>query len=311
MKIHKKYPVLFKLLIAGTLGILGWFAPFWPLKIILGIFGTIFFALILPKGKIGFIILSFIIFIPSLSITSFLNSKFIFTFPFFNFYSYNNSNNSRTIEPSASIETSKSVEIRLNGGVIVYLEEGNSIRYPAQLNAQISETNTKFTGGERNKTYIFYIGTDYLKFLNVNSTGIVIYGKNTTMLERLDVNGTGIKINGDINSRDFDIDGTGIVLNGNFSGTYMNVDGTGISINGKYNVETIDIDGTGIKLNVTIKNSYDIEISGTAVSGVLEYAPSNDSFKRSLSVHGTSGSITIKNSKGIDIKVRGPKVILR
>lgn len=105
MKIHKKYPILFKLFMARALGILGWFISFWSLKVILGIIGAIFFALILPKGKSGFIILSFIIFIPSLSITSFLNSKFIFTSPFFKFYNYNNSNNSRTIEPSATIET--------------------------------------------------------------------------------------------------------------------------------------------------------------------------------------------------------------
>lgn len=69
----------------------------------------------------------------------------------------------------------------------------------------------------------------------------------------------------------------------------------------------MNIDGTGIKLNMIIGNSYNIEISGTAISGTLKYISSDNLFKRSLNIHATPEIITIKNSRGVNIKAKVPK----
>ncbi|HEY8542017.1 MAG TPA: hypothetical protein VIL29_06510 [Pseudothermotoga sp.] len=292
-------------LIVAILGILGWFLPFVPLKIILAFIAITILALTFKnyvRHMAGFLVLAIIIFLIPVAISSYSHiilQSFpnVFHFPYIDML--------KDVPPSKTVDLKPRVVIDgLN--VDIHFANTNSIRLADELDVRIMDDEIRISGGQPNKRYVIELGTIDLRDLEIDGTAVSLSGECQTAF--MNIYGTAVNVKGKIIADRFSINGTGINVNGELTGKSFYADGTGINLKGEFGFETIKINGTGISIDMTLSKCRSFFIDGTGINGILVYTGVDELYIRA---DGTGGKITLRNRSSADIRVEssGIKIV--
>lgn len=303
---------MYYILTSIIFGLVIWFLPFWPLRLVLGIISIALIASIFHKKRVFFIIVTSLIFL-SLWSTKAVPDYVMKNYPLFteNLNNlFNNMNNfgewnsySNSIMP-ADTETklySKSLNIDVEKCVKIKVVDGNILRYPSSLDFSQDRDIARLSSNRSiSNNYEIIVGRDNLKNLDITSSGVDL--KGNMKLNSLSIDATGINVEGDIYANLIDINGTGINVNGDFTAEKITIDGTGININVGISCNEIKIDGTAMNIDFNVKKANKIEIDGTYINGKSTFF---DEAITKVRIDGTSGIFKIIGGKNIDIDSSG------
>lgn len=290
------------LVVLSVMGLIGWFVPFAPLKIILVFTSIIFLAFTLKTftGKMaGFIVLSLLLFFIPASIGYYGSTH---SFSWFNFEPFIKgflnqvpSNKITTVFPDTLVQSESVIQINLTN-VEVQFTDSDRIMVPGELSVRSAPSGLIIEGGSHLKKYILEIGKADLKDLQIRATTVSLTG--SANLRNLRLNSTSINISGTIEAQEMFADGTGINLNGNFSGKDLILNGTGVSLSGSYEFQDILIDCTGISLHMDLSNCNHLSIDTTGINGTINYSGDTDLY---VQVDGTGGKLKLVNKSNADV----------
>ncbi|WP_448516850.1 hypothetical protein [Pseudothermotoga sp.] len=294
------------LITIAALGVVGWLTPFAPFKFIVALASIVILALSMKpyiKRIAGLVVLSIVIFLVPMTVN--LYSRVIFqALENLNVWPYASVQTER--KPTATIQIEPSISISIDGSLEVSLVEGKSLEYPSELKVKSLQDRLEISGGVSSKKYVFRIGTDGLKTLQLSATSISLKGEGS--LEELELRATAVNVSGNLASTRLFVDGTGVNMSGNFSGENLIVDGTGVNLNGKFSFVRTKIDGTGVNLKIELSNCESVFVDAVGINGTIDVtgaAPTK------VVLDGAGGTITVRNRIGDKLQLQSSNVKIR
>lgn len=290
-------------LIIAVLGVAGWLTPYAPFKFMVGLVSIVLLAIFAKpyiKKVTGLVVLSVLIFLlpMTLNLYSHVVSDVLTELNIWpNVFVHSE------VRPSESHQVESTLSISTEGNIEISLVEGNIVEFPAELELKQFEDRLEFSGGKDFETYVFKIGTQNLKVLQLRADSISLKGEGS--LEELQIEAASVNMRGDFNVKHVSINGAGVNLNGAFSGEYLQLDGTGVNLNGEFSFARMHIDGTGISLKVQLNDCESVLIEGTGISGTMSVTGTKTC---NIILDGVGGTVTVRNSIGKKLRVQSSNI---
>lgn len=302
-----------------TLGTIGFFTPYVPLKIVLVFFAIANTGYIVKEytGKwIGFLILSVLLFlIPMANVEAFrymaeTKDSNVFVNIVENIIeSFTGSEGSKvSYQPDTKVESRENIVIDVDGGVDIVVGKGNVVEFPSQLKTSVKDGNLEIKGGTKNSIYKILIGGDVLRSLEISALSVKLKSELENNLEHLSIDSVDTKLSGIIKSDYAEFNSTGFDFDGSISANELVINSVGVNINGNVSSDRINIDSVDLNLNIVLSNCSLFEAFTIGASGKITYTGGKN---LRLSINSTGGKIIFKNESdnSVSIQAEGVKVV--
>jgi len=307
-----------KIIISVISGLIAWFLPWKPLKILFFSVAIVaLFSIFLLKRKIshskaillGVLALFAVAAIVSVPVFNYcthynVTPEISFKFP----SDLSDSKNKVLPDSEMSLEGVNHITIDVNSNIELELtNDGDTLHYPSELTVKGANGTLTISGPySKNDTYLIKMGTATLRSVNIDCQGIKIHGNGS--FRDLSLDCTGVLINSQISSEnDIRIDCTGIDISGTLEGKMLKIDGLGTNIVGELNFSKILLNSTGVNLSIT--STFDrFEIDSTGLNGIIEVSNPRDQ-NAELHIDAAGGNLTVDSKNDAPVEIESTSLV--
>ena len=302
----KKYPILYKIIIAIVLSLIAFVIPVWGVKIGLAFLAMIFFALSFRKFSWLIILIGSVITLSVLGImitSNFIpeiNEFFNYDFSFFIPFVTNINDPSKMNLMEADTETETAAKVYFNGTSIKITVEDNDglISYPERIEMEKSGDGVSFKNKFNNRTAEIIIDDD-IEFELFYSDSSVISITDRLLAKDFKIHGSVVNINDILYSENtMIINGSVINVNANlFSPDSINISGSVSNLDGVFSTNDLKISSSVSNISIDVQNTKSLNINASTLSGSIDYLDDWEG-ERYLDITASLGNMSITYNSG-------------
>lgn len=302
----RKYPILYKIIIATVLSLIAFIIPVWGVKIGLAFLAVIFFALSFRKFSWLIILIGTIItlsvlgimitsnFIPE--INEFFNYDFSFFIPFVT--NINDPSKMNLMEADTEIETASKIYFNGTSFKITVEDNEGMISYPERIDFKKSGDSISFNNKFNNRTAEIIIDDD-IEFELFYSDSSVISITDRLLAKDFKIHGSVVNVNDILYAENtLVLNGSVINVNANlFSPESINISGSVSNLDGIFSTNDLEISSSVSNISIDVQNTKRLSINSSTLSGNVDYLDDWEG-ERYLDITASLGNMSITYNSG-------------